>query len=66
VLDRWVAQYLERGSEAFPNTGGQAEDFVRDQRMRELEALVGRQALEIEFLKAAIKKGEELAGRKRK
>jgi len=28
--------------------------------MKELEALVGRQALEIEFLKAALRKGAEL------
>jgi hypothetical protein len=32
--------------------------------MKELEALVGRQALEIEFLKAAIQKGAELREKK--
>ena len=66
MLDRWVVQYRSRGEDSFPNSGGGAEGLLQDQRMKELEALVGRQALEIEFLKAAIKKGEELAGRKRK
>lgn len=59
VLDHWVEQYQRRGEGAFPN--GKGFELPSEQsRMKELEAMVGRQALEIEFLKAAIKKGAEL------
>jgi hypothetical protein len=34
--------------------------------VKELEAMVGRQALEIEFLKAALEKGAQLRARKPK
>ncbi len=59
MLDRWVDQFKVLGSDAFPNSGRSGSGMVLD-RTKELEALVGRQALEIEFLKAALKKGEEL------
>lgn len=63
VLDRWMEQYRSRGASAFPNSDGQ-EQVSQERRMKELEALVGRQALEIEFLKAAIQKGAELREKK--
>ena len=66
MLDRWVGQYRVRGEDSFPNSGVRSEELLQDQRTKELEALVGRQALEIEFLKAALQKGEELVGKKRK
>jgi len=59
MLDRWVEQYRRLGPEAFPNSTGQ-EQLSQERRVHELEALVGRQALEIEFLKAALKKGAQL------
>lgn len=58
MLDRWVDQFKVLGPDSFPNSGkagGPALD-----RTKELEALVGRLSLEIEFLRAALKKGEEL------
>ncbi len=63
MVDRWVDQYRVLGSEAFPNsgTGPRLSDV---DRTKELEALVGRQVLEIEFLKAALKKGAELREKK--
>lgn len=64
LLDRWTQQYARKGEEAFPNDTGY-EGPSEANRMRELEALVGRQALEIEFLKAALKKGAELREKKR-
>lgn len=67
MLDRWVDQFRVLGGNAFPNSSmGGLEPMGQERRTKELEALVGRQALEIEFLKAAIKKGEELAGKKLK
>lgn len=59
LLDRWFEQFSRRGEEAFPN-GREFDVPPEAARTRELEALVGRQALEIEFLKAALKKGAEL------
>lgn len=59
MLDRWVDQFKVLGPDSFPNSGGLVtpKDF---DRMKELEALVGRLTLENEFLKAAVKKGLEL------
>lgn len=67
MLDRWVDQYKVLGDSAFPSSGlsGGSSGYTDSQRMKELEALVGRQALEIEFLKAAVKKGTELRGKGR-
>ena len=59
LLDRWFEQYARKGADAFSNAEGY-EVPSEAARMKELEALVGRQALEIEFLKAALKKGAEL------
>jgi len=67
MFDRWVDQYKVLGRDAFPNSGtGGPVEATDAQRVKELEALVGRQALEIEFLKAAFRKGEELRARRRK
>jgi transposase len=64
VLDRWLDQYRVRGSDAFPSSGSGPLEVTEAQRTKELEALIGRQALEIEFLKAALKKGAELREKK--
>lgn len=64
VLDRWVEQRRRRGDGAFPGADRVSVPYEAD-RTKELEALVGRQALEIEFLKAALKKGAELRERER-
>lgn len=63
LLDRWVDQFRVLGSEAFPNSGSGPRQVNTD-RTKELEALVGRLTLENEFLKAALKKGAELRGKK--
>lgn len=59
VLDRWVEQYSRKGEDSFSGAS-EFEPPSAASRMKELEAMVGRQALEIEFLKAALKKGAEL------
>lgn len=64
LLDRWVDQYKALGDQAFPNAGRGSGQESPD-RTKELEALVGRLTLELEFLKAALKKGEELREKKR-
>jgi transposase-like protein len=56
MLDRWVDQYRKLGKDAFPNSAGPGEVSAA-QRMRELEALVGRLTLENEILKSALEKG---------
>jgi len=64
LLDRWVEQYARKGEASFPE-GPDYEVPGEAARMKELEAMVGRQALEIEFLKAALKKGAELREKRR-
>jgi transposase-like protein len=63
MLDRWVDQFKVLGTEAFPNSGSSSASKDFD-RMKELEALVGRLTLENEFLKAAVKMGLELREKK--
>lgn len=58
MLDRWVDQFKLLGSEAFPNSGVTSQKDY--DRIKELEALVGRLTLDNQFLTAAVKKGQEL------
>jgi len=61
MLDRWLEQYRKLGGSAFPNSPSDSEGCAsQEHRVRELEALVGRMALEMEFMRAALKKGREL------
>ena len=64
MLDCWVDQFKVLGSDAFPNSGRPVSSVDVD-RTKELEALVGRLTLENEFLRAALKKGEELREKRR-
>ena len=50
VLSRWKQQFVERSSQVFER--GKDEDD-RDQRIAELERMVGRLAMEIEMSKKA-------------
>ena len=52
LLARWKQEFLERGAELFARNG-QGPVAAAEQRVAELERLVGRQALEIEVLKKA-------------
>ena len=65
MLDRWIDQYRVRGREAFPNSK-KGSALSEADRVKELEALVGRLTLENEFLKSAVQKGEELREKRRK
>jgi hypothetical protein len=64
MLDRWVDQYKALGEDAFPNSTG-SSGMSEPERVKELEALVGRLSLENEFLKRFIEKGGLARGRKR-
>jgi transposase-like protein len=67
LLDKWLDQYKRLGDEAFPNSLGDADLPLTDsKRARELEALVGRLTLELEFLKDVVKKGEQLRAKRQK
>ena len=50
VLSRWKAEFLERAREIFATKRSRGDE---QERIAELERLVGRQALEIEVLKKA-------------
>jgi transposase len=66
MLARWVDQFRVLGKDAFPLSGSGPRAPNAQDRTKELEALVGRLTLENEFLRAALKKGEELRARERK
>jgi transposase len=55
-LYRWRRELNEHGAEAFTGAGRKRAD---DDRTAELERKVGRQALEIDFLKRALQHVEE-------
>ena len=65
VLDRWVDQYKALGDRAFPNSFGSEEEVPESEKVKELEAIVGRLTLENEFLKKFIQKGGLARGKKR-
>jgi transposase-like protein len=66
MLDRWVSQYQLLGDSSFPNSGMERLTISDASRVKELEAMVGRLTMELEFMRAAAKKGEELRGKGRK
>ena len=66
VVDRWVDQFKVRGEDSFPNSQERLGVVADEDRVKELEALVGRLTLEKEFLQAALKKGAFLKGTKSK
>ena len=66
MLDRWVETYRALGESAFPNSGTRDPALTDACRVKELEALVGRLSLEMEFMRAALKKGDELQEKKRR
>jgi transposase len=56
VLHRWRRELQSYGTKAFP---GQGEKRVLDGEVAELERKVGRQALEIDFLRRCLQHVEE-------
>jgi transposase len=56
VLHRWRREFREGVDRAFPGNG---KSKVEEERVAELERKVGRQALEIDFLKRVLQRVEE-------
>ena len=56
VLHRWRRELRELGAKAFPGEGQRRAD---ENRIAELERKVGRQALEIDFLRRCLQHVEE-------
>jgi len=52
LLSRWKQEFWAKGSEIFEKNS-QRKSQEQDERVAELERLVGRQALELEILKKA-------------
>jgi transposase len=52
LLSRWKQEFLTKGPEVFEK-GSQRKGSEQDERMAELERLVGQQALELAILKKA-------------
>jgi transposase-like protein len=66
LVRRWREQYEQHGEAAWPATGPLAVEADPEQRVRELEAALGRLHLENELLRRALKqaeKGGSLPGR---
>jgi transposase-like protein len=66
LVRRWREQYEQQGEAAWPATGPLAVAADPEQRVRELEAALGRLHLENELLRRALKqaeKGGSLPGR---
>ena len=56
VLQRWKREQRDYGAKAFPGNG---QRRAQEQQVAELERKVGRQALEIDFLRRCLQYAEE-------
>jgi transposase len=59
MVRRWREQYEERGENAWPEAADLVVEPDAQQRIRELEAALGRAHLEIELLRRALKQAEK-------
>ena len=64
VIHQWRASYRKNPESAFPRggRGGAAEDTAAARRVAELEQMVGKQAMEIAFLKKTLTHAERTLG----
>lgn len=53
MLERWVEQYRERGTEAF---SGSSREPDKDKRIAQLEQALGQAYLDIKILRSALHK----------
>lgn len=58
LVRRWKEQYAQQGEEAWPEASRLRIERDSEQRVRELEAALGRAHLEIELLRRALKQAE--------
>jgi transposase-like protein len=59
LVRRWKEQYEQQGEAAWPEFGSQVVAPDSEQRIRELEAALGRAHLENELLRRALKQAEK-------
>jgi transposase len=59
LVRRWRQQYEEEGENAWPEVADLVVERDAAQRIRELEAALGRAHLEIELLRRALKQAEK-------
>jgi transposase-like protein len=59
LVRRWQEQYEQEGEAAWPEFGSLVVGPDPEQRIRELEAALGRAHLEIELLRRAVKQAEK-------
>jgi transposase len=59
LVRRWKEQYEQEGEGAWPEVGSLLVERDAEQRIRELEAALGRAHLEIELLRRALKQAEK-------
>ena len=59
LVRRWKEQYEQAGESAWPEVGSVLVEWDAEQRIRELEAALGRAHLEIELLRRALKQAEK-------
>jgi transposase len=58
-LETWKGEWRAKGELAFPGKGAHAEPRLDAQRIAELERKVGQQAMELDFLKKALRRFRE-------
>jgi len=59
LVRRWKEQYEQDGEQAWPEVASLVIERDAEQRIRELEAALGRAHLEIELLRRAVKQAEK-------
>ena len=58
-LEAWKGEWRAKGELAFPGKGAHPEPRLDTQRIAELERKVGQQAMELDFLKKALRRFRE-------
>ena len=58
-LDVWKGEWRAKGELAFPGTGIHPQPRLDAERIAELERKIGQQAMEIDFLKKALRRFRE-------
>lgn len=54
-LETWRSEWRAKGEQAFPGKGAQPQTKLDADRISELERKIGQQAMEIDFLKKALR-----------
>ena len=58
-LETWKGEWRAKGELAFPGNGGRPQSKLDADRIAQLERKIGQQAMEIEFLKKALRRFRE-------